>query len=115
MTDEATDPGGLVVLVGGGPGAEALITVRGLNRLMAADVVITDRLAPTGLLSKLSADVEIIDAARAPGRRTLTYDEIITPMIDRARAGKTVIRLKGGDPFLFPHGAPEGPSSAPAG
>src|SRR5258707_1687776 len=115
MTDEATDPVGLVVLVGGGPGAEDLITVRGLDRLMAADVVITDRLAPTGLLSRLSPDVEIIDAARAPGRRTLSYDEIITLMIERARAGKTVVRLKGGDPFVFAHGAQEVQSCADAG
>jgi uroporphyrin-III C-methyltransferase len=115
MTDEPTDPVGLVVLVGGGPGAEDLITVRGLDRLMAADVVITDRLAPTGLLSRLGPDVEIIDAARAPGRRTLSYDEIITLMIERARAGKTVVRLKGGDPFVFAHGAQEVQSCADAG
>jgi uroporphyrin-III C-methyltransferase len=106
---------GRVVLVGGGPGADDLITVRGLDRLLAADVVIHDRLAPTGLLARLGPDVEVIDAARAPGRRTLTYDEIIALMIDRARAGKTVVRLKGGDPFVFAHGAQEMRSCAEAG
>lgn len=98
---------GRVVLVGGGPGADDLITVRGLDRLLAADVVITDRLAPTGLLARLGPHVEVIDAAREPGRPTLTYDQIVGLMIDRARAGKTVVRLKGGDPFVFAHGAQE--------
>ena len=107
--------GGRVVLVGGGPGADDLITVRGLDRLLAADVVITDRLAPTGLLARLAPHVEIIDAGRRPGRPTLTYDQIVTLMIDRARAGKTVVRLKGGDPFVFAHGAQEVSSCVDAG
>jgi adenosylcobinamide kinase/adenosylcobinamide-phosphate guanylyltransferase len=107
MADATGPPAGLVVLVGGGPGADDLITVRGLDRLLAADVVIYDRLGPTGLLDRLGPSVEIIDAGRAAGRRTLTYDEIVALMIDRARAGKTVVRLKGGDPFAFAHGAQE--------
>jgi uroporphyrin-III C-methyltransferase len=115
VADATGAPTGLVVLVGGGPGADDLITVRGLERLTAADVVIHDRLAPTGLLGRLGPDVEIIDAARGPGRRTLTYDEIVALMIDRARAGKTVVRLKGGDPFVFAHGAQEMRSCAEAG
>ena len=106
---------GRVVLVGGGPGADDLITVRGLDRLLAADVVITDRLAPTGLLARLAPHVEVIDAAREPGRPTLTYDQIVSLMIDRARAGKTVVRLKGGDPFVFAHGAQEVRSCIEAG
>ncbi len=109
------DIGGRVVLVGGGPGADDLITVRGLDRLMAADVVITDRLAPTGLLSRLAPSVEVIDAARRPGTRTLTYDEIVELMIARARAGQSVVRLKGGDPFVFARGAQEMASCARAG
>jgi siroheme synthase len=83
---------GRVILVGGGPGADDLITVRGLDRLMAADVVITDRLAPVTLLSRLGPEVEIIDARRAPGRPTLSYEEIADLMIARARVGKTVKR-----------------------
>lgn len=98
---------GRVILVGGGPGDPDLITVRGLDRLMAADVVVFDRLAPLSLLDRLGPEVERVDAARAPGRRTLTYTEIAELMIERARAGKTVVRLKGGDPFVLAHGAEE--------
>lgn len=111
----AAGPAGRVILVGGGPGADDLITVRGLDRLMAADVVITDRLAPGGLLGRLDPRVEIIDAARAPGSRTLSYEQIAALMTDRARSGKTVVRLKGGDPFVFAHGAQEVQSCAAAG
>jgi uroporphyrin-III C-methyltransferase / precorrin-2 dehydrogenase / sirohydrochlorin ferrochelatase len=106
---------GRVILVGGGPGADDLITVRGLDRLLAADVVVTDRLAPVGLLARLGPEVEIIDAARRPGRPTLTYDEITSLMIDRALAGQTVVRLKGGDPFVFAHGAQEVETCTAAG
>ena len=106
---------GRVILVGGGPGADDLITVRGLDRLLAADVVIIDRLAPAGLLGRLGPGVEIIDAARLPGKPTLTYEQITGIMIDRALAGLTVVRLKGGDPFVFAHGAQEVQSCAAAG
>jgi uroporphyrin-III C-methyltransferase len=115
MHDEAIAVTGRVILVGGGPGADDLITVRGLDRLMTADIVITDRLAPVGLLARLGPDVEIIDAARLPGRPTLTYDQITHVMIDRALAGRTVVRLKGGDPFVFAHGAQEVASCVAAG
>jgi uroporphyrin-III C-methyltransferase len=115
MVDSLPAAPGRVVLVGGGPGADDLITVRGLDRLLAADVVIADRLAPTGLLARLRPEVEVIDAGRAPGRHTLSYDEIIELMIDRARAGKTVVRLKGGDPFVFARGAQEVRSCTEAG
>jgi uroporphyrin-III C-methyltransferase len=115
MSEPASPPGGRVILVGGGPGADDLITVRGLDRLLTADVVIIDRLAPAGLLGRLGPEVEIVSAARAPGRRTLTYDEIVALMISRARAGQTVVRLKGGDPFVFAHGAQEMQSCADAG
>jgi len=106
---------GNVVLVGGGPGADDLITIRGLDRLLAADVVIHDRLAPTGLLTRLGRDVEVIDAGRTPGKCTLAHDEIVALMIDRARAGKAVVRLKGGDPFVFAHGGQELVSCGEAG
>jgi len=106
---------GQVILVGGGPGADDLITVRGLDRLLAADVVISDRLGPAGLLDRLQPDVEVIHAGRWPGKPTLTHDEIAGLMIARAREGKVVVRLKGGDPFVFAHGAQEVHSCAAAG
>ncbi len=106
---------GRVILVGGGPGDPDLITVRGLDRLMAADIVVFDRLAPVSLLARLGPNVERVDAARSPGHRTLTYTEIAELMIHRARAGKTVVRLKGGDPFVFAHGAQEVQSCTDAG
>jgi uroporphyrin-III C-methyltransferase len=115
MTEPTATGVGRVVLVGGGPGADDLITVRGLDRLMAADVVITDRLAPVGLLGRLGPSVEVIDAARAPDQRTLTHDAIVELMVERARAGKTVVRLKGGDPFVFAHGGQEAAACADAG
>jgi uroporphyrin-III C-methyltransferase len=115
VTDNAVGSGGRVILVGGGPGADDLITVRGLDRLLGADVVISDRLAPTGLLARLGPNVEIIDVGRKPGRARMAYDEIARLMIERARAGKTVVRLKGGDPLVFAHGAQEVESCTDAG
>jgi len=115
MAEDASRVTGRVILVGGGPGADDLITVRGLDRLLAADVVITDRLAPVGLLARIGPEVEIIDASRLPGHPTLTYDQITDLMIDRALAGLTVVRLKGGDPFVFAHGAQEVESCTAAG
>jgi uroporphyrin-III C-methyltransferase len=106
---------GRVILVGGGPGADDLITIRGYDRLMAADVVIADRLAPGGLLARLSPGVEIVHAGRAPGRPTMSYDEIADLMIARAGSGKVVVRLKGGDPSVFAHAAQEIRSCADAG
>lgn len=114
-SSDAAAASGRIVLIGGGPGAPDLITVRGLNRLMDADVVISDRLAPNSLLDQLGAGVELIDASRSPDSRALSYDEIIELMVSRARQGKTVVRLKGGDPFVLAHGAQEVDSCAAAG
>ncbi len=108
-------PMGRVTLVGGGPGADDLITVRGLDRLLSADVVITDRLAPTGLLDRLGPDVEIIDAARGPDTRKLSHEQIVALLIERAGRGDHVVRLKGGDPFVLAHGAQEAAACAAAG
>jgi uroporphyrin-III C-methyltransferase/precorrin-2 dehydrogenase/sirohydrochlorin ferrochelatase len=107
-------PGG-VALVGGGPGDPELITVRGRRLLAAADVVVADRLAPPELLAELAPHVEIIDAAKIPYGRAMAQDAINDVLIDRARAGKFVVRLKGGDPFVFARGYEEVLALAEAG
>jgi uroporphyrin-III C-methyltransferase / precorrin-2 dehydrogenase / sirohydrochlorin ferrochelatase len=98
---------GTVALVGGGPGDPGLITVRGRQFLAEADVVITDRLAPRSLLAELGPDVEIVDAAKVPRGRAMAQERINSLMIARARAGRFVVRLKGGDPFIFGRGGEE--------
>ena len=99
--------GGEVTLVGGGPGDPDLITLRGYRTLLNADVVITDRLGPTSLLAALDDDVEIIDVGKTPRGPSVPQDEINALLIDRAKAGKRVVRLKGGDPFIFGRGGEE--------
>lgn len=106
---------GTVALVGGGPGDPELITVRGRRLLAQADVVVADRLAPPELLAELSPHVEVIDAAKIPYGRAMAQDAINAVLIDRARAGKFVVRLKGGDPFVFARGYEEVLACAEAG
>ena len=96
-----------VALVGGGPGDPGLITVRGRQLLAEADVVVTDRLAPQPLLAELPPDVEVIDAAKIPRGTAMGQDHINAVLIERAKAGLFVVRLKGGDPFVFGRGAEE--------
>ena len=98
---------GHVALVGGGPGAPDLITVLGRRLLAEADVVVTDKLAPRALLAALDPDVEIIDAGKAPHAHNLTQDKINELIVARALAGQRVVRLKGGDPFVFGRGGEE--------
>ena len=98
---------GGVALVGGGPGDPELITVRGRRLLAQADVVVADRLAPPELLAELAPHVEVIDAAKIPYGRAMAQDAINAVMIERARAGQFVVRLKGGDPFVFARGYEE--------
>ncbi|OBJ05278.1 uroporphyrinogen-III C-methyltransferase [Mycobacterium sp. 1465703.0] len=98
---------GGVALVGGGPGDPELITVRGRRLLAHADVVVADRLAPPELLAELPPHVEVIDAAKIPYGRAMAQDAINDVMIERARAGRFVVRLKGGDPFVFARGYEE--------
>ena len=107
--------GGEVVLVGGGPGDPDLITLRGYRALLEADVVITDRLGPTSLLTTLEDDVEILDVGKTPRGPAVTQDDINALLIDRAKAGKRVVRLKGGDPFIFGRGGEEVQACAAAG
>ncbi len=96
-----------VALVGGGPGDPGLITVRGRQLLAEADVVVTDRLAPRSLLDELPPDVEIIDASKIPYGRAMAQDHINAVLVEHALAGRFVVRLKGGDPFVFGRGAEE--------
>jgi uroporphyrin-III C-methyltransferase/precorrin-2 dehydrogenase/sirohydrochlorin ferrochelatase len=96
-----------VALVGGGPGDPELITVRGRRMLAHADVVVADRLAPPELLAELAPHVEVIDAAKIPYGRAMAQDAINDVLVDRAKAGKFVVRLKGGDPFVFARGYEE--------
>ncbi|MBV9820622.1 MAG: uroporphyrinogen-III C-methyltransferase [Actinobacteria bacterium] len=98
---------GSVALVGGGPGDPELITVRGRRLLLEADVVVTDRLAPRALLDALAPGVEVIDCGKSAHRHNLTQDEINAVLLDRARRGRRVVRLKGGDPYVFGRGGEE--------
>ena len=106
---------GGVALVGGGPGDPELITVRGRRLLAQADVVVADRLAPSELLAELAPHVEVIDAAKIPYGRAMAQDAINALLIERAREGKFVVRLKGGDPFVFARGYEEVLACADAG
>ena len=106
---------GTVALVGGGPGADDLLTVRGRRLLSSADVVVVDRLAPQRPLSELRSDVEIIDAAKIPYGRSMAQEAINQVLVDRALAGKFVVRLKGGDSFLYGRGYEEAQACAEAG
>jgi uroporphyrin-III C-methyltransferase/precorrin-2 dehydrogenase/sirohydrochlorin ferrochelatase len=106
---------GGVALVGGGPGDPELITVRGRRLLAQADVVVADRLAPPELLAELAPHVEVIDAAKIPYGRAMAQDAINALLIERAREGKFVVRLKGGDPFVFARGYEEVLACADAG
>ena len=104
-----------VLLVGGGPGDPDLITVAGRRALAEADVVVVDRLAPTALLDELPGHVEIVDATKLPRGRATAQDEINRVLIEHARAGRRVVRLKGGDPYVFGRGFEELTACAEAG
>ncbi len=92
---------GKVFLVGAGPGDPKLITVRGLETIKLADCIVYDRLASPRLLTHAKKDVELIYCGKLPDRHTLTQEEINQVLVDKALAGKTVTRLKGGDPSIF--------------
>ncbi|MFI1396722.1 uroporphyrinogen-III C-methyltransferase [Streptomyces sp. NPDC020681] len=104
-----------VALVGGGPGDPDLITVRGRRLLAEADVVIADRLGPRDLLDELPPHVEVIDAAKIPYGRFMAQEAINNALIEHAKQGKAVVRLKGGDPFVFGRGMEEAEALAEAG
>ncbi|MEY2848300.1 MAG: uroporphyrinogen-III C-methyltransferase, partial [Actinomycetota bacterium] len=100
-------PSGSVALVGGGPGDPELITVRGLRLLAHAEVVVTDRLGPRPLLDTLDPEVLVVDVGKLPGHHPMPQDEINRLLVDLAQAGKRVVRLKGGDPYVLGRGGEE--------
>ena len=98
-----------VVLVGGGPGAWDLIAVRGMRALQDAEVIVADHLGPTAQLDKL-CDIdakELIDVSKIPYRAQVAQERINEILVDNARQGRRVVRLKGGDPYVFGRGFEE--------
>jgi uroporphyrinogen III methyltransferase/synthase len=106
---------GIVHLVGAGPGAPGLITAAGRDALERADVVVHDRLGTEALLLLCRPGAELVDAGKAPGRAAMTQEEINAALVERARRGRRVVRLKGGDPFVFGRGGEEAEALAAAG
>jgi uroporphyrin-III C-methyltransferase/precorrin-2 dehydrogenase/sirohydrochlorin ferrochelatase len=104
-----------VALVGAGPGDPELITVKGRRLLAAADVVVADRLVPGMLLGELRPEVEFVDAAKIPYGPAAAQEEINRILVERALEGKFVVRLKGGDPYVFGRGGEEALACAKAG
>lgn len=104
-----------VVLVGGGPGDPALVTVAAREALASADVVVADRLAPRELLDEIGAGVELVDVAKLPRGRSTSQEAINRVLVERAREGKRVVRFKGGDNFVFGRGFEEVQACVAAG
>jgi uroporphyrin-III C-methyltransferase len=106
---------GTVYLVGAGPGDPGLLTLRGAELLRSADVVVFDRLAAPALLELAPAGAERIYAGKEPGRAPMPQEDISALLVDRALLGRAVVRLKGGDPFVFGRGGEEALACARAG
>jgi uroporphyrin-III C-methyltransferase len=107
ISEEPAPSGGQVALVGGGPGRTSLLTLEGCAALRQADVVFFDRLAPTEDLDELAAGAELVDVGKRPYHHPVSQTSICDQMVDRARQGQSVVRLKGGDPFVFGRGGEE--------
>lgn len=107
MTAATGTDTGQVILVGGGPGDPGLMTVAGREALFTADVVVTDRLGPVAVLDELGPGVEVIDVGKVPFGRATPQEEINRILVEQARRGRKVVRLKGGDSFLFGRGGEE--------
>ncbi len=106
---------GVVYLVGAGPGDPGLMTVRGAELVASADVILYDRLIPQAALSGAREDAELVYVGKRPGAPEIPQSEIETTMVESARAGRSVVRLKGGDPFVFGRGGEEAETLAAAG
>ncbi|MGH9025138.1 MAG: uroporphyrinogen-III C-methyltransferase, partial [Acidimicrobiia bacterium] len=104
-----------VALVGAGPGDPGLITVRGAERLRRADCVVYDRLVDPRLLDMAPADAERVYVGKAPGQVEMSQDDINALLVARGRDDQRVVRLKGGDPFVFGRGGEEAEALAAAG
>ena len=98
---------GWVALVGGGPGADGLLTTRGRELLASADVVVVDRLAPRSVVDRLPASVEVIDVGKTPGHHPVPQWRINDILVEQAQLGRGVVRLKGGDPYVLGRGGEE--------
>jgi uroporphyrin-III C-methyltransferase len=107
ITEEPAPSSGQVTLVGGGPGPTSLLTLEACAALRQADVVFFDRLAPTEDLDELAAGAELVDVGKSPYHHPVPQHAISEEMITRARRGQSVVRLKGGDPFVFGRGGEE--------
>ena len=97
----------MIYLVGSGPGDPGLFTVKGVKCMRAADAVVYDRLAPESLLSYAKPDAEFVYVGKKPGNPSMAQEEINVRLVELGRAGKTVVRLKGGDPYIFGRGGEE--------
>jgi uroporphyrinogen III methyltransferase / synthase len=106
---------GIVYLVGAGPGDPGLMTTRSLELIVAADVIVHDRLIPRDALAAARPDAELLYVGKEPGAASVPQEGIEELLIDRARQGKLVVRLKGGDPFVFGRGGEEAEALAEAG
>lgn len=106
---------GRVILVGAGPGDPGLITVRGRQALAEADVVVADRLGTTELLVTVPYDVEVINVGKSPTNHPVPQEDINALLVSHALEGRTVVRLKGGDPFVFGRGGEEAHACIEAG
>jgi uroporphyrinogen III methyltransferase / synthase len=106
---------GVVYLVGAGPGDAGLMTVRSLELIGSADVIFHDRLIPPGALEAARPDADLVDVGKQPGAPSASQDEIDERLVEAARAGRSVVRLKGGDPFVFGRGGEEAEALRAAG
>jgi uroporphyrinogen III methyltransferase/synthase len=107
--------GGIVYLVGAGPGDPGLMTRRSLELIAAADAILYDRLIPAGALDGARPDAELRYVGKEPGSPAVAQEEINELLVSLGRAGRRVVRLKGGDPFVFGRGGEEAEALAAAG